>query len=158
MPGEEDEVHAEARRADALVALASAQVAEDQDPDRATVVVHVRAGGSWAEDGGSELEDGPVIHPETARRLVCSGRLQGMAEDAAADVVRVGRLRRDPPDWMMRALKHRDGECRFPGCGARQFLQAHHMVFWEHGGKTALSNLVLICFFHHKLVHEYGWR
>ena len=158
MPAEEDEVHAEARRADALVALASAHIAEDQDPDRATVVVHVRAGGTSGEDGGAELEDGPAIHQETAKRLVCSGRLQGILENERGDVFSVGRLRRDPPDWMMRHLKHRDGECRFPGCGARQFLQAHHVVFWEHGGKTELDNLVLICFFHHKLVHEYGWR
>ena len=81
MPGEEEEHHAEARRADALVALASAHIAEDQDPDRATVVVHVRARGYGAEDGALELEDGPVIHHHTAHRLMCSGRLQGILED-----------------------------------------------------------------------------
>jgi hypothetical protein len=30
-------------------------------------------------------------------------------------------------------------------------------VWWERGGRTDLDNLVLICFFHHRLVHEYGW-
>jgi hypothetical protein len=58
---------------------------------------------------------------------------------------------------MLRQLRHRDGECRFPACGARQFTQAHHIVWWERGGRTDLDNLVLLCFFHHKLVHEYGW-
>ena len=158
MPGEEDDVHADARRADALVALASTQIAEDQDPDRATVVVHVRAGGYGAEGGASDLQDGPVIHPETANRLACSGRLQGLLEDERGDVLSVGRLRRDPPAWMMRQLKHRDRECRFPGCGARQFLQGHHIRHWEQGGLTELDNLILICFLHHKLVHEHGWR
>jgi hypothetical protein len=158
MPGEEEEVHAEARRADALVMLASARVAEDQDPDRATVVVHTRAGGYGAEEGASELEGGPVIHPETAKRLMCSGRLQWLLEDEAGDVVRVGRTTREPPRWMMRALKHRDRECQFSGCGARRYLQAHHIRHWEQGGPTELDNLILICFFHHKLVHEYGWR
>jgi hypothetical protein len=158
MPGEEDEVHAEARRADALVALAQAQVADDQDPDRATVVIHTRAGGYGSEDGASELEDGPVIHQETANRLACSGRLQRLLEDGAGDVLRVGRMRRDPPRWMLRQLKHRDRECRFPGCGSRRYVQAHHIRHWEQGGPTELDNLILICFFHHKLVHEYGWR
>jgi hypothetical protein len=59
---------------------------------------------------------------------------------------------------MMRQLRYRDQECRFPGCGARRFTQAHHIVWWEHGGSTDLQNLVLVCTFHHKLVHEYGWE
>jgi hypothetical protein len=58
---------------------------------------------------------------------------------------------------MLRQLRYRDGECRFPGCGSRQFTQAHHIVWWERGGTTDPSNLVLICTFHHKLVHEHGW-
>jgi hypothetical protein len=30
-------------------------------------------------------------------------------------------------------------------------------VWWKEGGTTDLDNLVLVCFFHHKLVHEHGW-
>jgi hypothetical protein len=158
MPGEVGEVHAEQRRADALVVLASSQISNDEDPDRATVVVHTRAGGYGSEDGASELEDGPVIHPETTKRLMCSGRLQWLLEDEVGDVLRVGRTTREPPRWMLRQLKHRDRECRFPGCGSRRYVQAHHIRHWEDGGPTDLDNLILICFFHHKLVHEYGWR
>ena len=44
-----------------------------------------------------------------------------------------------------------------PGCGPRLFTHAHHVVWWEGGGRTDLDNLVLVCSFHHKLVHEYGW-
>ncbi|HEX2267599.1 MAG TPA: DUF222 domain-containing protein [Actinomycetota bacterium] len=156
MPGEEDEIHAEARRADALVMLASGQVGSDEDPERATVVVHVRASGFGKENGASELEDGPVIHSETANRLACSGKLAFLLEDEKGDVLRVRRQRK-PPRWMIRALKHRDRECRFPGCGARRYVQAHHIRHWEQGGPTELDNLVLVCFFHHKLVHEFGW-
>ena len=36
----EDDLSSDARRADALVALASARIASDPDPDRATVVIH----------------------------------------------------------------------------------------------------------------------
>ena len=63
-----------------------------------------------------------------------------------------------PSAWMMRQLKHRDAGCRFPGCGSRAFTHAHHVRFRHHGGPTTLKNLVLLCSFHHKLVHEYGWR
>jgi hypothetical protein len=66
-------------------------------------------------------------------------------------------MSRVPSAWMMRQLRYRDRECRFPGCGARRFTHAHHVVWWEHGGSTDLGNLVLVCAFHHKLVHEYGW-
>lgn len=58
---------------------------------------------------------------------------------------------------MIRQLKYRDFGCTFPGCGIRRFTQAHHIRWWEHGGRTDLDNLVLVCSFHHTLVHEYGW-
>jgi hypothetical protein len=58
---------------------------------------------------------------------------------------------------MLRQLRYRDRECSFPGCGARRFTHAHHVVWWERGGRTDLENLVLVCGFHHRLVHELGW-
>jgi hypothetical protein len=158
LPDENATADASARRADALIALCSARVASDPDPDRATVVVHAQLEGLMTGSGGAELEDGPVIHPETVRRLLCNARTQTVVEDETGDVIGMGRLRREPSAWMVRQIRHRDRECRFPGCGARAFTEAHHVTFWGHGGRTDLDNLVLICSFHHKLVHELGWR
>lgn len=164
MPGEEDGSFAEARRADALVALCSSRIAADADPDRATVVVHAQlerlssGPAPSSPQGGCEIEDGPVIHPETARRLLCDARIQMVLEAEGGQPVRLGRMMREPPGWMIRQLRYRDLECRFPGCGARRFTQAHHIRWWQHGGDTDLENLLLVCTFHHKLVHEYGWR
>lgn len=157
MPGEDGAHGVHARRADALVALASARIAADADPDRATVVVHADLDALIGGTGGCEIENGPVIHNETARRLLCNGRIQTVIEDRAGRLVGVGRISREPPAWMMRQLRHRDGGCRFPGCGVRRFAQAHHIVWWERGGATDLDNLLLVCSFHHKLVHEHGW-
>jgi hypothetical protein len=157
MPGEEDPTYVEARRADALVAVCSTRLAEDADPDRATVVVHARFGDLAATRGSAEIGDGGRIHPETARRLLCDSRVQTVIEDQEGEPLRLGRLTREPSASMMRLLRHRDGECRFPGCGARRFTQAHHIVWWREGGPTDLDNLILLCFFHHKLVHEHGW-
>lgn len=157
MPGERGAAYADARRADALVSLASTRIARDTDPDRATVVVHTQLGALVSGRGGSELDEGPAIHNETARRLLCNARVQAVIEDGTGRPIEVGRMSREPSAWMMRQLRYRDHECRFPGCGARRFTHAHHIVWWERGGSTDLDNLVLVCTFHHKLVHEYGW-
>jgi hypothetical protein len=37
-------------------------------------------------------------------------------------------------------------------------LDAHHVEHWAEGGETRLGNLVLLCPFHHRLVHEEGYR
>lgn len=158
MPGEDETLDAPARRADALVALCSARIASDPDPDRATVVVHASLEGLVTGSSGAELEGGSVVHPETVKRLLCNARVQTVVEDGKGDVIGMGRLTREPSAAMVRQIRHRDRECRFPGCGARTFTEAHHVTFWRHGGRTDLENLVLICSFHHKLVHELGWR
>jgi hypothetical protein len=157
MPGEDPDVDAGARRADALVALCSARIAEDADPDRATVVIHAQTDPIEGGLFNCEIEGGPAIHPQTLRRLLCTARVQTVLEDDSGQPVHLGRIRREPPDWMMRQLRYRDSECTFPGCGARRFTQAHHITWWEQGGRTDLDNLVLVCSFHHTLVHEYGW-
>ena len=58
---------------------------------------------------------------------------------------------------MVRQVRYRDRGCRFPGCRTKSFTQAHHVVWWRNGGRTTLDNLLLICSFHHRLVHEHGW-
>ncbi len=158
MPGEDDSDFAEARRADALVALCGARLSEDPDPDRATVVVHAPLESLLQGTGGCEVEDGPPVHPETVRRLLCTSRLQAVLEDRTSTAVRFGRMTREPSPAMLRQVRYRDRGCRFPGCGVRRFTEAHHIVWWRNGGRTDLVNLVLICSFHHRLVHEHGWR
>lgn len=157
MPGEEEAFYPDERRADALFALASARVAADPDPDRATVVVHADLEGLLSGTGGCEVEGGPVIHPETARRLACNARTQTIVEDRSGHVHHVGALKREPSAWMLRQVRHRDKGCVFPACGTTRFTEAHHIRFWSNGGATDLENLALICSFHHRLVHELGW-
>jgi hypothetical protein len=184
MPGEEAWSMG-ARRADALLALCSAGGPEDsdargvhvtprthvaprttrqledarhpEDARRPTVVVHARLEGLLNGAGGAELEGVPAIPVDAARRLLCDARIQTVVEDRSGNAIGVGRTRREPAPWMVRQIRYRDRECRFPACGARRFTEAHHIRWWRHGGRTDLDNLVLICSFHHRLVHEYGW-
>ena len=154
-----DETTIDERRADALYALCSARIASDPDADRATVVVHAQLKALVADgtDAGCEVERGPVLHPETVRRLTCDSRLQVVLHGEAG-VVGVGRMSRTAPAWIHRVMRHRDGGCTFPGCEMKHFLHAHHIQHWTKGGRTDIDNLVLVCGFHHKLVHEYGWN
>ena len=43
-------------------------------------------------------------------------------------------------------------------CSNRRFVHAHHVRHWVHGGRTSLDNLVLLCGFHHRLLHEGGYK
>ncbi len=167
MPGEEGPEHVDERRLDALASICSARIARDPDQDRAVIVVHAAAEAlydfsndrpAWGRSQGCEVECGPVLHPETARRLACDARIQIVLESVDGVPLRLGRVTREPSVHMRRLLRHRDRVCQHSGCGSTRFLQAHHIVEWSRGGATDLDNLILLCSFHHKLVHEYGWH
>jgi hypothetical protein len=80
-----------------------------------------------------------------------------MLEDATGKTIDVGRKSRSVPAALRRALEHRDGGCRFPGCSNTRFVDAHHVEHWLHGGETSLANTVLLCRRHHRYLHEYGF-
>jgi hypothetical protein len=145
---------------EALLDLAEASIAAADEPRRelSRVVVHVDAAALSADGRGrSELEDGPLIPPETARRLGCDAEVVTQIERDGLPVS-VGRTRRTVPPALRRLLEARDDDtCCFPGCESRRHLQAHHRRHWAHGGETSLENLVLLCYQHHRLVHEGGY-
>jgi uncharacterized protein DUF222/HNH endonuclease len=152
-----------AARADALVALARSAV-DGSKAGRAgagvcELVVHVDAG-TLASDEVAErchVEDGAALAPETARRLGCDAGVVRILERDGRPLT-VGRRTRTIPPALRRALRSRDAGCRFPGCTHERFLHAHHIRHWARGGPTTLENLVQLCSYHHRLVHEGGFR
>jgi hypothetical protein len=156
-----------ASAADALVHLASSFLArrdggaafEASSSPRSEVVIQVGPGLASA-DGvlGATLDDGTPVSAETLRRVACDGGLVTVASDLEGTVLDVGRRTRAIPTALRRALLLRDGHCRFPGCANRAFLHGHHVQHWIHGGRTALDNLLTLCSFHHRQVHEGGFR
>jgi hypothetical protein len=106
---------------------------------------------------GCALQGGGVVSDATARRLACDARIETILVGKNGWVKGLGRSSRDPSPQMLRALRRRDGGCRFPGCGTRAFTKAHHIRWWTKRGPTDMDNMVLLCSFHHKLVHELGW-
>ncbi|CAN5130771.1 HNH endonuclease signature motif containing protein [soil metagenome] len=148
----------EVRAADALVELASQHLGADGAADRATVVFHVTAEALRTENGSGEIEDGPGLSIETVKRLICDSRMELVLEDSHGVPIGVGRTRRTIPPWLLRVLRRRDQGCRFPGCHHQRWVNAHHIRFWMNGGSTDLDNLILLCPFHHRMLHEEGWR
>jgi hypothetical protein len=151
------------RRADALVLMADTMLAGPaigrNGGDRYQVVVHVDTAtlsSSAAGDGRSELADGTPLAGETARRLACDAAIVPLVERDGRPLS-VGRKTRTVPPALRRALASRDRGCRFPGCTSRCSVDAHHIEHWARGGLTSLDNLVQLCRFHHRLLHEGGF-
>ncbi len=70
----------------------------------------------------------------------------------------MGRAKRVAPRWLRRAVAHRDRGCRYPGCDrAPNRCEVHHVIPWWNGGHTNLTNCILLCAFHHHVVHRQGW-
>ena len=128
--------------ADALAALAESalagELAQRCGGERYQVVVHVEPAALRGEPDQMErcaLEDGTPIAAATVQRMCCDASLVGLVErDGRA--VSVGRKTRAVPPAMCRALRSRDGGCRFPGCTQRRFVDAHHIHHWAHGRRA----------------------
>jgi hypothetical protein len=133
-------------------------VVEAAEADRASVVIHAEPVVLGGGEGGAEIEDGPQISNETARRLACDARWQLVADGPSGEALGIGRQRRQVPRWPVRQLRRRDRGCRFPGCARARWLHAHHLRHSAEGGPTDPANLVMLCGHHHRLIHEGGWR
>ena len=156
-PGQDNDPF-EARMADALVELCSTRLATDNDADRATVVVHADLEVLAGLVGVAELPGGVLVTEDVLRRLMCDCRHQLVVDRPDGTTTFATDTRRSAPPWMNRQLRRRDGGCRFPGCGRRRWLHAHHVfVHWADGGDTEPWNLALLCGHHHRLLHEGGW-
>jgi len=167
------------RRADALAEMAETYMNSEPVPnataDRYQVVVHVgvphgcdssrlkplpQLGLDVSAETSREsphIEDGPHVSAETSRRIACDCSVLGIREDENGEPLSIGRKTRSILPAMRRALRIRDGGCRFPGCTNDRFVDGHHIHHWADGGETSLDNLVLLCRHHHHLVHEGGF-
>ncbi|MGE2728242.1 HNH endonuclease signature motif containing protein [Mycolicibacterium vaccae] len=125
-----------------------AEVARRPHGQHTTVIVHLDL-----KDHLASLHLGPLLPEDDRQYLTC---------DATAEVwfhrdgqpLGAGRTTRTIGRRLRRALEHRDRTCVVPGCGATRGLHAHHLIHWEHGGPTDLTNLVLVCPYHHRAHHN----
>ncbi|BAX91914.1 HNH endonuclease signature motif containing protein [Mycobacterium shigaense] len=125
-----------------------AEAARRPHGDHTTVVVHVDVG-----QRAAALHVGPLLTDADRRYLTCDATCEVWFE-RDGEVIGSGRATRQINRRLRRALEYRDRTCVVPGCGATRGLHAHHVRHWEDGGPTELSNLVLVCPYHHRLHHR----
>ena len=70
----------------------------------------------------------------------------------------LGRTTRLANRAQRRALRGLYATCGIPGCRVHyDRCELHHVIWWQLGGRTDLTNLVPICTRHHGKIHHDGW-
>ena len=105
--------------------------------------------------GTAELDHLGPVGGSVARQLACDATISRVVLGSRSEPLDVGRRTSVISTAMRRAVVIRDRRCRFPGCDRpHPWCDAHHVVHWADGGVTAVSNLILLCRRHHRLVHD----
>jgi hypothetical protein len=106
------------------------------------------------------LDFGGGLMPESLRMLACDAAVVPIVLNGKGQPLDVGRVTRTIPDGLRRAVAARDLGCAHPGCNRPpSWCEVHHIRPWEDGGETKLSNCVMLCRVHHRLLHRRsGWR
>ena len=162
--GPEDDRSHKQRMADSLNELVHHAMDQGTLPRRNGVKPHVSVTttleGLKNEVGAppADLELSLPVSTRTLERIACDCTISRVLL-ADSMVIDVGKATRVVSAPTRRALRTRDRGCRWPGCDRPvNWSTPHHIVAWSRGGPTHLPNLVLLCFHHHRLVHEGGWQ
>lgn len=159
-PQERDQRSVGQMRADALHELCRHALGcqgTGQSGIRTTVVVRVNL---------SDLRTGQGLGSiDGTAQPVSVGKLRRLAGEAGiipeilggqSEVLDVGRTVRMFTRPQRLALLERDGECA--KCHAPpEHCEAHHIHWWDKGGRTDLSNGVMLCTRCHRDIHRQGW-
>ncbi|MDR1119033.1 MAG: DUF222 domain-containing protein, partial [Bifidobacteriaceae bacterium] len=147
-----------ASRADGLVAAFRAAAASGEAPalggDRPRVQVTMSYEDLLGRARGARLVGRDEAVPASELRvMLCDADILPVVLGSAGQVLDEGRGERLATAAIRAALALRDGGCAFPGCDVPAGLaEAHHLVPWHKNGKTRMSNLVLLCRWHHREV------
>jgi Domain of unknown function (DUF222)/HNH endonuclease len=146
-------------RADALGEICRRWLDSSDRPhvggERPHVTVTVGLDALTRKEGSGEFDHLGLIGSETARRWSCDASVSRIVLDPRSEPLDVGRRTPVVAAPLRRAVVVRDKQCRFPGCDRPPpWCDAHHVVHWADGGRTALANLVLLCRRHHRFVHQ----
>jgi len=107
----------------------------------------------------AEMEFSLPISAKAVERLACDCSVTRILLGSDSMVIEVGRAKRVISGPQRKALTVRDHGCVWPGCDRpATWTSGHHLVHWIRGGPGDLSNLCLLCYRHHEMVHEGEWQ
>lgn len=143
------------RRADAIADISDASL-DGQTSGISTVTIVADA--ERLDGSGARWDDtGMPVGLTNFAMATCQSRIQLVVADRSGIGWRplaVGMLTRFATPAQRAALRIRDGRCVHRGCTRKPSrCHAHHVIDWRDGGATDLSNLVLLCAYHHRMVH-----
>ena len=150
--------------ADAFVRMAS-EAADALDPalertgspgDRNKVVLH-RDIAPDGTVGSAQLHLGPTLPEPVAQYLSCDAEIM-VAAYVAGVLIGCTPSARTVNRSMRRLIERRDQGCAHPLCTQKRWLHVHHIVYWEHGGRTLPMNLICLCPRHHRELHAGEFR
>ncbi|HEX7834689.1 MAG TPA: DUF222 domain-containing protein [Pseudolysinimonas sp.] len=155
----------EQRNYDVLVGLLTAGIRADSATSgplhsTATVNVVVRASDLATGTGPAWLDDvREPISAALAAEISCDSGVTLIGVGDQGQPLWMGRRERYFTAAQRKALATRDGGCVWPGCNAPpSWCHGHHVVSWLQGGLTDIDNGVLLCAFHHHLLHQGEYR
>jgi hypothetical protein len=152
-------------QADALIGLATDRLdagdLPQQGGERPHLMLVAELSTLKLEPGSpmAQLDWGPLVTGETARRLSCDASISPVLVDQQGEIIHVGKRKRTISSRRRRELNLRDRNCQGPGCDMPAHrCTPHHIEHWADGGSDELSNLRLLCGRHHALLHPENAR
>jgi 5-methylcytosine-specific restriction protein A len=152
------------RKADALEGVCRFFLDHADLPMKGGEPPHVSVGIPWAaiSNGVTTATTpnlyGPSLSPAQLAEILCDCKLGRVIFGPDSQPLDVGREHRTAPHYLRRAIVARDKGCRFPGCDRKpQRCKVHHVVPWDPDGETKIDNCLLLCQFHHGVIHKRRW-
>jgi hypothetical protein len=112
-------------------------------------------------DEAALLDGYGPIPASVARKLVANGSgsfYRVLVDPRDGAPLEIGRTSYRLTKAMRQWLRLRDGKCPFPGCSNNSLdNEADHLLAWNQGGTTGISNLGQPCRKHHHLKHSMPW-
>jgi hypothetical protein len=124
----------------------------------ASVVITIDLDDLLARAGVAETADGSQFSADQLWRIADEAEIWPVIINRHNISLALGRSQRLASKGQTMALVARDGGCSFPGCThPAAWCDRHHILDWILGGRTDLSNLTLLCRYHHTHFLQKGW-